>query len=206
MGIPTVPFTASNDGTYSIASLKALVVDAKFAESRDESGETLIPPSLQEFAKTFADDLRSTLNIDVEVSTAEESAPDAIFLTLGDSSKYASASGAQTHEGYTLSVTSTGIVISGASPLGVWWGTRTILQQAALSEGSLPYGEGDDAPGWSIRGMMLDAGRHYYPPEVRVFPCLPSNGFINMMNRGRRRKLPKITDFVNSLSLKCVLI
>ncbi|KAI1374938.1 glycoside hydrolase family 20 protein [Hypoxylon crocopeplum] len=171
VGIPTVSFTASNEGTYSITSLKSLIVDPKFAESRDETGETLIPPSLQDFAKTFADDLHDTLDLDVDISIADEPASDAIFLTLGDPTKYLLVNGAQTSEGYSLSVDSSGIVISGASPLGVWWGTRTILQQAVLSDGSLPYGEGDDAPGWNIRGMMLDAARHYYPPEFVIEMC-----------------------------------
>ncbi|KAI2626457.1 glycoside hydrolase family 20 protein [Hypoxylon sp. NC1633] len=171
VGIPTVPYTTSNDGDYSITSLKSLVVDSKYAESRDEAGETLIPPSLHDFAKTFADDLHSTLDLDIDASVAEEPSPDAIFLTLGDASKYSLASGAQTSEGYTLAVNASGIVISGASPLGVWWGTRTVLQQALLADGSLPYGEGDDAPGWKTRGMMLDAARHYYPPEFVIELC-----------------------------------
>ncbi|KAI1212330.1 glycoside hydrolase family 20 protein [Annulohypoxylon truncatum] len=171
VGIPVVPFTTSDSGTYSIKSLKSVVVDSKYAESRDEAGETLIPPTLQDFAKTFVGDLQSTLNLKIDTSLAEEPRPDSIFLTLGDPSKYTDVSGAQTSEGYSLSVNASGIVISGASPLGVWWGTRTVLQQAILSNGSLEYGEADDAPGWGIRGMMLDAGRHYYPPEFIIELC-----------------------------------
>ncbi|KAK8008426.1 beta-hexosaminidase [Apiospora marii] len=79
--------------------------------------------------------------------------------------------GAPTSEGYTLSVSADGITVRGASPLGVWWGTRTVLQQAILNKGSLPHGEAHDAPGWATRGMMLDAGRHYYPPEFITEVC-----------------------------------
>ncbi|KAI0380997.1 glycoside hydrolase family 20 protein [Hypomontagnella monticulosa] len=171
VGIPTVPFTVSGNQTYSITELKGIVVDSKFADSRDETGQTLIPPSLQEFAETFLDDLYDTLDLDIDISTADEPTPDTIFLTLGDPSKYSTASGAQTSEGYTLSINSSGIVISGASPLGVWWGTRTVLQQAILSNGSLLLGEADDAPGWKTRGMMLDAARHYYPPDFLIELC-----------------------------------
>lgn len=170
VGIPVVPFgplTTSDDGNYSIKSLKTLVVDSKYFESRDETGETLIPPSLQDFANTFLNDLR-TLDLNLDISIDEEPGPDSIFLTLGDPRKYTDVSGALTSEGYSLSVDAYGIIITGASPLGAWWGTRTVLQQAILSNGSLAYGEADDAPGWGIRGMMLDAGRHYYPPEVCV--------------------------------------
>ncbi|KAI1094386.1 glycoside hydrolase family 20 protein [Rostrohypoxylon terebratum] len=174
VGIPVVPFnplSTSDDGNYSIKSLKKLVVDSRYLESRDETGETLIPPSLHDFAKTFLDDLHSTLNLDLEISIGEKPGPDSIFLTLGDPTNYTDVSGALTSEGYSLSVDSDGIVITGASPLGAWWGTRTVLQQAILSNGSLAYGEADDAPGWGIRGMMLDAGRHYYPPEFITELC-----------------------------------
>ncbi|KAI1464703.1 glycoside hydrolase family 20 protein [Daldinia caldariorum] len=171
IGIPTVPFTSSDEGSYPISSLRGVLVDSKLAESRDESGETLIPPSLQEFAKTFADDLHDVLGLDISVSPSDEPISDTVFLTLGDPSKYTDVKGSQTSEGYTLSVDSSGIVITGASPLGVWWGTRTVLQQAVLSNGSLSYGEADDAPGWRTRGMALDAARHYYPPEFIIELC-----------------------------------
>ncbi|KAK6950378.1 hypothetical protein Daesc_008705 [Daldinia eschscholtzii] len=150
---------------YRYNNKPATLSDSKFAESRDDTGETLIPPTLQDFANTFVDDLQDVLGLELSISVSNESASDTIFLTLGDPSKYTDASGSQTSEGYTLSVDSSGVVISGASPLGVWWGTRTVLQQAVLFNGSLSYGEADDAPGWKTRGMMLDAARHYYPPE-----------------------------------------
>ncbi|KAH9903546.1 glycoside hydrolase family 20 protein [Xylariomycetidae sp. FL2044] len=171
VGIPTLPFTASSDGAYSISSLKSLIVDTQFADSRDEDGETLIPPTLQEFATTFADDLSAIFDIALNVTLADAASTDSIFLTLGDLAEYVGASGAPTSEGYTLSVTSSGLTISGASSLGAFWGTRTVIQQAILSGGSLPYGEAKDAPGWRNRGMMLDAARHYYPPEFIIETC-----------------------------------
>ncbi|KAI0014789.1 glycoside hydrolase family 20 protein [Xylariomycetidae sp. FL0641] len=165
VGIPTVPFTLSDNEEFSISTISTVIVDSAYADSRDENGETLIPPTLHDFATTFVDDLKSTVGVDVGLETGEEGAPDAIFLTLGNASAYTTASGSETSEGYTLSVSTSGITISGASPLGAWWGTRTVLQQAILSDGSIPYGEGKDAPGWTVRGMMLDGGRHFYPPD-----------------------------------------
>ncbi|KAJ7081364.1 putative beta-hexosaminidase [Mycena belliarum] len=35
----------------------------------------------------------------------------------------------------------------------------------------LPFGSGSDAPGWGTRGVMLDVGRHYYPPEFLTDMC-----------------------------------
>lgn len=168
VGIPKTPFISSGDGVYSISGLSGLVVDSQYSDFRDETGETLIPPTLNDFANTFAGDLQSVLDIELEVSIADTAQPDSIFLTMNETAEYLSASGATTSEGYTLTVSPSGVVISGASPLGAWWGTRTVLQQAILSKGSIPYGEATDAPGWGIRGMMLDAARHYYPPEVRL--------------------------------------
>lgn len=168
VGIPNTPFISSSQGFYSISGLKALVVDSQYADFRDEAGETLIPPTLNNFASTFAGDLKSVLGIDIDVSTADVAQPDSIFLTVNSSAEYVGAGGVSTSEGYTLTVSPSGVVISGASPLGAWWGTRTVLQQAILSKGFIPHGEAKDAPGWGIRGMMLDAARHYYPPEVRA--------------------------------------
>ncbi|KAK7755387.1 hypothetical protein SLS62_002614 [Diatrype stigma] len=179
VGIPKTPFISSGEGVYSISGLKGLVVDSQYSDFRDEAGETLIPPTLSDFASTFAGDLKSVLDIDLDVSTADVAPPDAIFLTVNESAEYVGASGAATSEGYTLTVSPSGVVISGASPLGAWWGTRTVLQQAILSkDGSIPYGEAKDAPGWGIRGMMLDAARHYYPPEVRSSKSAANKLFI----------------------------
>lgn len=154
-----------------MSSIKAIVVDAQYASSVDDSMATLIPPTLSEFAQTFADDLASIFNIDTTVTNGTNSTADSIFLTLGDPSAYLNASGDPSSEGYSLSVASDAITITGASPLGVWWGTRTLLQQATLNNGSIPLGSGTDTPGWATRGMMLDAARHFYPKEFITELC-----------------------------------
>ena len=35
----------------------------------------------------------------------------------------------------------------------------------------MPHGFGLDAPGWGTRGVMLDAGRHFYPPSFLAEMC-----------------------------------
>ncbi|KAI1810187.1 beta-hexosaminidase [Poronia punctata] len=171
IGIPVYPFTASGDGSYNISALKSILVDETYAGARDTSGETLIPPNLREFADVFAGDLQEALGIKVPVSVGAEPQPDSIFLSIDEEPTYEYVSGEPSAEGYTFEVTDSGIVISGASPLGVWWATRSLLQQSILSEGALPLGKAIDGPGWMTRGMMLDAGRHYYPPEFIVELC-----------------------------------
>lgn len=171
IGIPTVPLKTTGEDHLSLSSLESVIVDTQFADARDERGETLIPPTLHDFSEVFAADLKDALGLELSVSNSSEAGQGSIFLTLGDSGDYLDAAGAPTSEGYTLSVSAGGVTIRGASPLGVWWGTRTLLQQAILNGGSLPYGEAHDVPGWATRGMMLDAGRHYYPPEFIAEVC-----------------------------------
>ncbi|KAI0127264.1 glycoside hydrolase, catalytic core [Xylariales sp. AK1849] len=175
-GIPTVPFRSTTNGRYSLANINSIVVDSRYAASIDETGQTLIPPTLSEFATLFADDLRSAISISVNTTEGVGCSTGSIFLTLGTADNFVDAAGRQTSEGYTLVTTLSGVTITGASPLGVWWGTRTILQQGVLSLAysgtpSLPYGSGVDVPGWPTRGMMLDAGRHYYPPDFLTELC-----------------------------------
>ncbi|POS74786.1 glycosyl hydrolase family 20 [Diaporthe helianthi] len=170
LGIPTLQYSVS-DGSYDLSSIKNIVVDAQYASSVDDSMSTLIPPTLYEFAQNFARDLYQIHWIDAEVITGTDSTAGGVFLTVGDPKLYLNASGEPSSEGYTLSVTSDGITITGASPLGAWWGTRTVLQQATLNNGSVPLGSGTDTPGWATRGMMLDVARHYYPKSFITELC-----------------------------------
>ncbi|KAI0548112.1 beta-hexosaminidase [Xylaria curta] len=165
--IPTIPFNASADGgTWPLSSLKSIITDSAYADRVDKSGETNIPPSLHEFAGVFVADVFDSLGIE-RTSRTVGPAPEnnSVFLTLSETSSYQYASGELSAEGYELEVTNSGVTIRGASPLGVWWGTRSFIQLAVLSGGKLPLGKIIDSPGWKIRGMMLDAGRHYYDSE-----------------------------------------
>lgn len=168
IGIPTIPFHASESGgTYNISAIKSIIVDEAYAEWVDKSGETLIPPSLQDFAGVFLGDFINIWGFqNIRALEASKPQPHSVFLTIQEKSPYKYASGEPSPEAYVLEVTSSGVTIRGASPLGVWWGTRSLLQLALLSGGELPIGKSVDVPGWKIRGMMLDAARHYYPSQV----------------------------------------
>jgi hexosaminidase len=178
-GIPTVPFTNSPGGkAFKLQDIQAVLVDPEYASATDTQGSTLIPPTLLDFATTFTEDLNSYLqeqhgNVMSLTADSGTYGPEKkyIYLTLGSAGDFLDAASRETSEGYTLSVTQTGITITGASPLGVWWGTRSLLQQAALNGGQVPLGTGTDAPGWGVRGVMLDAGRHYYPPSFLIEMC-----------------------------------
>ncbi|MCJ1328569.1 hypothetical protein MMC10_005246 [Thelotrema lepadinum] len=173
LGIPTLPFEETTpSSSFSLLDVQEIIVDAGYAGDVDSEGETLIPPSLWEFASTFADDLQSASGSSVRVINGTEASQSSVFLTLAPSTtKFVDAAGRPTSEGYTLNVTDAGLLVEGASPLGVWWGTRSILQQLILGNGSIPLGSGYDSPGWGIRGAMLDVGRHFYPPDFLVEMC-----------------------------------
>ncbi|KAF2663151.1 beta-hexosaminidase [Microthyrium microscopicum] len=176
VGIPTVAFDmdrgafTTNSGELAWDTIQRIVVSSKYANHIDEKGQTLIPPTLKSFAATFSSDLSKVLHRNIVVIEGECCSSEEIFLTIGDPANYLDAAGRQTSEGYSLFISGSGITITGASPLGVWWGTRTLLQQSILNN-TLPFGTAVDSPGWATRGMMLDVGRHYYPPEFLVEMC-----------------------------------
>ncbi|TEA20898.1 Beta-hexosaminidase [Colletotrichum sidae] len=167
--LPTIPFLTTG-GALPSTSLTKIIVDARYASSRDEKGETLIPPTLLSFAQTFSEDLASALGLTLPVVTGPAAEQHSIFVTLGDETSFKDAAGRLTSEGYGLNVTIDGVVITGASPLGAWWGTRSVMQQLAMG-GEVKLGYGVDAPGWGTRGVMLDIARHYYPPSFLVEMC-----------------------------------
>lgn len=151
-----------------------IFVDEAFAFNNSSHSDGI---TLLDFADTFQSDLiemtsfmlppvqvipfSQTLSIDTST----------IVLTLNLSSTHTHYSGSPTLEGYDFHVSNSSYVISGSDPIGVWWGTRTLLQQLALSEQecngtyTILTGDGTDSPGWEVRGFMLDAGRHWYTTE-----------------------------------------
>jgi len=157
LGIPTVPFTTSGHDTFDFHTVNRVNVDSRYANSTDTDGWTLIPPTLWEFASTFREDLMSLTGKHVTLSCDSSAAVEngMIFLTVANSTHFKDAAGRWTSEGYQLDVEVQSVTVTGASPLGVWWGTRTILQQAILRNGSLATGSGIDSPGWNTRGLFV---------------------------------------------------
>ncbi|KAJ5111064.1 hypothetical protein N7532_001599 [Penicillium argentinense] len=168
--VPTTPFTETG-GEYALSDITGIVVDSRYADDVNTNGQTLIPPTLSEFAHTFQEDLRSVLMLELPIGMDDTRQANTIFITLGNNTGFKDAAGTYNYEGYSLEVDGTGIVIQGASPLGAWWATRTVIQAAVTGDGALAKGWGLDAPGWGERGAMIDAGRFYYPPEFLVEMC-----------------------------------
>ncbi len=76
----------------------------------------------------------------------------------------------KTAEGYHISVDSRhGIVITGSTPAGVFYGIQTLRKSIAAGKGlqriEFPAVEITDSPRFSYRGTMLDVSRHFMPAD-----------------------------------------
>lgn len=65
-------------------------------------------------------------------------------------------------EGYTMKIGKR-IEITAATPTGLYWATRTLLQLAAQNGGKIPCGTTTDVPRYAVRGLLFDVGRKYVP-------------------------------------------
>ena len=159
--VPAVhSFRATGNSAFHIPSNLHVVVDSVHASSTQDDGLSLIPPSLHDFANTFASDLQELFpNTSPSVSLGSESSLDRlnnyVFLTLSQNSNHTLADGSPTAEGYELEVTARGAKISASGAKGAFWGTRTLLQGFVLTDGQFPASVINDQPDWRTRGLML---------------------------------------------------
>jgi len=114
--------------------------------------------------------LRATLGaaLGLPLPPGEEGARNTVALRLD---------GTLPPEAYRLEVVATwGVVITGGSPAGVFWGAQTLRQllgpvafRRAPVRPDMTYGVPhqtiDDAPRFPWRGLMLDVARHFMPKE-----------------------------------------
>ncbi|CEJ61956.1 hypothetical protein PMG11_10472 [Penicillium brasilianum] len=160
----------SDSGASPGFSLKTadhiIYVQDDFSQWRDQDGLTLIPPSALEFARTLCDDLQEITNSSWQIRTVKQPPKHLSGVFLGRTktpAHFTYEDGTTTEEGYELIVENHRVSIEGSGARGMWWGTRTLLQQVALNpHASIPVGRVKDAPAYATRGFMLDAGRKWY--------------------------------------------
>lgn len=68
-------------------------------------------------------------------------------------------------ESYTLHIAND-ITLSGATPIGTYWATRTLLQLILHHDKRLPKGHITDYPDYPNRGFMLDVGRKFFSIDL----------------------------------------
>ncbi len=117
-------------------------------------------------------------------------------------------------EGYTLSVTPKGIIITGHDAGGVYYGIQTLLQLLPADVYSSSPSRGlefkvdaitvSDAPARPWRGMMLDVARYYYDKEfVKKYIAMMATYKLNKLQlhliddsgwRLEIKKYPRLTE------------
>ncbi|EJT97964.1 glycoside hydrolase [Dacryopinax primogenitus] len=175
--IPSIAsFEFSRGAPFLLTAATRVLVDSNYANTGS--------PSLLDFATIFRQDLLEVTGFDYlpQVSLASDGGLSGIiYLTLG-ASDYSLYNGQATDEGYEFDVSHQTITIKGSGARGAWWGTRTLLQQAIVSDKmsgfmTVPSGSGWDAPGWEVRGFMLDAGRHWFETSFLTDLCTYASFF-----------------------------
>ncbi|KAJ5787880.1 hypothetical protein N7457_002870 [Penicillium paradoxum] len=176
--LPPVDFDNTGSGDNKGFSLetadRTIYLNADFASWKDQNGLTLLPPSASDFANTFRDDLQELTNSSWELRTVKHFPEHAsgIFLDrIDNSGQFTYQNGEETEEGYELEVQDGVVCIRGSGARGMWWGTRTLLQQLVLTESSIQSGRVEDAPAYATRGFLLDAGRKWYSLEFLKDLC-----------------------------------
>ena len=134
-------------------------------------------PELQRIAQMVADDCKELFGHTPAIAEGNGQKGD-IILALKKDKKL-------DKEGYAINIGDR-IILSAPETVGVYWGTRTLLQMAEQSL-ALPKGEIRDFPDYEIRGFMIDCGRkfipmHYLRDYVKIMSYYKMNCFQIHLN------------------------
>ena len=134
-------------------------------------------PELQRIAQMVAEDCKEMFDYTPTIAEGKGQKGD-IILALKKDKKLGK-------EGYAINI-SDRITLSAPEAVGVYWGTRTLLQMAEQSF-NLPKGEIRDFPDYEIRGFMIDCGRkfipmHYLRDYVKIMSYYKMNCFQIHLN------------------------
>lgn len=213
--LPTVFGNATENRPAIIPAPRALELrPGRFALSA--ATRVVAGPDAAGVAGPLAESLRFATGFKLPVQEAAGSTADAaIRLEMLPSLK--SKLGV---EGYQLTVAPTGVVLRAAAETGLFYGGVTLRQllppevfavnpnhtnaASPAVEWSLPCVEIEDAPRFAWRGLLLDAARHYLPPEfIKKMVDLAALHKLNRLqlhltdDQGWRveiRKYPKLTE------------
>ncbi|MBR5542142.1 MAG: family 20 glycosylhydrolase [Bacteroides sp.] len=134
-------------------------------------------PELQRIAQMVAEDCKEMFHHTPVLVEGNGQKGD-IILSLKQDKKLGK-------EGYAISITDR-INLSASEAVGVYWGTRTLLQMAEQNL-ALPKGVIRDFPDYEIRGFMIDCGRkfipmHYLRDYVKIMAYYKMNCFQIHLN------------------------
>lgn len=114
--------------------------------------------SLKQVADRLAEDCLTMFGHRLEVVAGKDRAGDVVLALRADKKLG--------KEGYAIRIADR-IRLTAPAPIGVYWGTRTLLQIAEQNEAhSLPKGALRDYPDYAMRGFMIDCGRKFIPIDL----------------------------------------
>ncbi|KAJ4305873.1 hypothetical protein N0V90_001406 [Kalmusia sp. IMI 367209] len=182
--LPPVKWTKSNSSASEGFSLqdapRRIYLQRSFANHTDTEGLTLIPPTAYEFAQTFSQDLAQLFGANWTVEQVDSFPETGIFLGKfkGNASQLTYENGVVTEEGYEVEVGDASVFIGGTGSRGLFWGTRTMLQELLIANGEpVAPGRVVEAPAYATRGYMLDAGRKWYTGDFLKELCTYASFF-----------------------------
>lgn len=183
--LPPVQWTGSStlsSGFVIRNGSRNIYIERSFADTADTEGLTLIPPTAYEFAQTFRNDISSWDSANWTLHRVDTYPANATGVLLGpfrgSDDEVTYESGVTTEEGYEIEITNRTVYIGGKGARGMFWGTRTFMQQALLANGAaVPSGRTVDAPAYATRGYMLDAGRKWYTADFLKELCTYASFF-----------------------------
>lgn len=162
--IPELKEWKGGNGTFNLDSQTRIVYENE---------------QLADMARAFAADCQALLGLHPEVTHAKAKDGD-IRLSLRKEAK-------MPHEGYRIAIGKQ-VTISAPEAVGVYWGTRSLLQMAEQSDQrALPCGNIKDFPDYAVRGFMIDCGRKFIPLEflqdyVKIMSYYKMNTFQIHLN------------------------
>jgi len=170
-----------------ILDSKTIYIFNSFAPIRDVSSLDSIWLRADEFAEIFRQDISALTGSQWKLESIDELCDYSEGVVLGafrgDAAEVSYENGEPTEEGYEIDYQFTNgtIFIGGTGARGMFWGTRTLLQQLlyGTDRGSLPFSAGKivDAPAYATRGFMLDAGRKWYSLDFLKDLCTYASFF-----------------------------
>jgi hexosaminidase len=181
--LPPAQWSNSNTSTTGFSlqdGPTTIYLNRSFSGVKDAEGLTLIPPSAREFAETFLRDITALFGGNWTLQEVDALPKSGIILgpIKSNTTQLTYENGIATEEGYELEVAEGSIYIGGTGARGMFWGTRTLLQELLIANGSaLQPGRLTDAPAYTTRGFMLDAGRKWYTADFLKEFCTYASFF-----------------------------
>ncbi len=157
--------TAAN---YQVIPIPQEIVMAANGEFALNNNVKIIYPegneAMQRNAQYLAGYLKKATGKMYQIETGTEGKGNILLQVVSDVEK---------PEAYQLKVNAEGVVISGASEAGVFYGIQTLRKSIPVLENSTPvlsYVEISDAPRFDYRGAHFDVSRHFFTvEEVKSF-------------------------------------